>query len=145
MNIVTMLAGAGAAVLISTAMPAAAYAAAPISSAACFVQPIGPFKTNPSSLAAIGYGFRVHCMPRDPDLRAVTVKLWRKDVHTGQEYLHAEQTDHSTKANNEVLFYASCTREAVLYEFHTEAIATAVFDYSADRDDGNSDSALLHC
>jgi hypothetical protein len=148
MNIVTALAGVATATLIGTALSpetANATPVTPVSDAACFVQPIGPFKTNASSIAPIGYGFRVHCMPRDPDLRAVTVKLWRKDVHTGQEYVHAEQIDHGTKATDQRIYYASCSTSAVLWEFHTEAIATAVYDYSGDYASGDSDSVLLHC
>lgn len=146
MKIVTMIAGAFAATILSvTAAPAGALPVTPVSGSGCLVQPIGPHKTGPGSTAPISFGFRVQCYPRDPDLRAVTVKLWRKNVHTGQSYMHAERTDHGTKAADEKMYYASCSDASVQWEFHTEVIATAVFDYSADRDDGNSDPALLDC
>ncbi len=143
MHIVT---GALAVALIGTAgIPTAALAPhVQVSEHACFIQPIGPFKARSGPIGPIGYGFKVHCTS-DPDLRAVTVKLWRKDVHTGQEEMQSQQTDHGTLASDEKIYYSSCFSTSHLWEYHTEAIATAVFNYSGDRDDGNSDSVLLDC
>ncbi|MQY20283.1 hypothetical protein [Nocardia macrotermitis] len=146
MKIVTVIVGAAAATLLGVvAAPVAAAPVTPVSNAGCLVHPIGPHKIGHGSTAPISFGFKVACYPRDPDPRAVTVKLWRKNVHTGQIYMHAERTDHSTKAMDEKIYYASCSDASVQWEFHTEAIATAVYDYSAGHDDGNSDPALLDC
>lgn len=147
MNIVTKGVAAAAAI-IATSVAAPAHAKPPVTPASgsgCLVQPIGPHKIGPGSTAPISFGFRVRCYPRDPDLRATTVKLWRKNVHTGQSYMHAERTDHGTRAADEKIYYASCSDASVQWEFHTEVVVTAVFDYSGDRDDGNSDPVLLDC
>jgi hypothetical protein len=118
LNIVTT--AAAAAIIALPAAPAHA-AVTPISASGCIVHPIGPHKVGYGSTAPISFGFQVACYPRDPDMRAVTVKLWRKNVHTGQIYMHAERTDHGTKAMDEKTYDASCS------------------GYSAGHDDGNSD------
>lgn len=142
MKIVSTTAALAIALIGTASIPANAHAQ--VTAHACFIRPIGPFKARYGPIGPIGFGFQVHCTS-DPDLRAVTVKLWRKDVHTGQEEMQSQHTDHGTLANDEKIYYTSCFSTAHMWEYHTEAIATAVFNYSGDRDDGNSDSALLDC
>jgi hypothetical protein len=111
----------------------------------CFIHAIGPWKTGPGSVAAIGFGFQVHCTPHSPDLRGITTKLWRKDLNNGRFYQHAERYDNdATEPDKEIRYYASCSDASLLYGFHTEVHMDGFYG-NWDPTSDNSDTVLLTC
>lgn len=148
MKIVTRLAGVAVAVLAGCIAAVPANAAPvpvhPVDHVVCFAHAEGPFKNGPGSMAPIGFGFKVHCTPHDPDVRLIHVKLWRKDLATGVQHLHSEHLDSSTTAQIDRKYYASCSNASIQYEFHTQ-INVDVWYGKWDHASDNSDPVLATC